>query len=154
MPHYPSTSHYSLQHLYMDLLIFAAKHLKIGGRLVCWLPFHREDYNEQMIPKHDCLNLVANSEQPLSGLTSRRLLTFEKHSEPTHNISTNMIKENFAIGAEFRERYFDSGLESRTERRLRKAEQREKGRLEALSRGKDLPNGKEIKCNKNKARFL
>lgn len=41
MAHYPSTSHYSLQSLYVDLLQFSAKHLKLGGRLVCWLPFHR-----------------------------------------------------------------------------------------------------------------
>lgn len=41
MAHYPSTSHYSLQHLYADLLQFGATHLKLGGRLVCWLPFHR-----------------------------------------------------------------------------------------------------------------
>lgn len=39
-PHYPSTSHYSLHQLYSDLLQFSAKHLKIEGRLVCWLPLH------------------------------------------------------------------------------------------------------------------
>lgn len=38
--HYPSTSHYSLRQLYYDLLQFSAKHLKLGGRLVCWLPLH------------------------------------------------------------------------------------------------------------------
>ncbi|XP_017847458.1 tRNA (guanine(10)-N2)-methyltransferase homolog isoform X2 [Drosophila busckii] len=41
MVHYPSTSHYALPHLYRDLLDFAAKYLRLGGRLVCWFPFHR-----------------------------------------------------------------------------------------------------------------
>ena len=81
-----------------------------------------------MLPKHDCLHLISSSEQPLTGLTSRRLLTYEKHSEPTE-LSPEEDAASFDLGSEFRERYFDSGLESRTERRLRKAEQRERGRL-------------------------
>lgn len=39
--HYPSTSKYELANLYDDLLRFAAKHLRIGGRLVCWIPIFR-----------------------------------------------------------------------------------------------------------------
>lgn len=39
--HYPSTSKYELSSLYDDLLRFAAKHLRIGGRLVCWIPIFR-----------------------------------------------------------------------------------------------------------------
>lgn len=132
--HYPSTSHYSLQHLYLDLLTFSAKHLVIGGRLVCWFPFHRDDYNDGMIPQHGCLEIVANSEQPLSGITSRRLLTYEKVAEFTEDCESS-TKEDIL---EFRPRYFDSGLESRQERRIRKAERREIGRLEAIKRGKIL----------------
>lgn len=41
MPHFPSTSHYNLAHLYGDLLKFAAKHLRMGGRLVCWIPIYK-----------------------------------------------------------------------------------------------------------------
>lgn len=41
VPHYPSTSPYSLSNLYGDLLVFCAKHLRIGGRLVCWIPIFR-----------------------------------------------------------------------------------------------------------------
>ncbi|XP_013105329.2 tRNA (guanine(10)-N2)-methyltransferase homolog isoform X1 [Stomoxys calcitrans] len=152
VPHYPSTSHYSLRHLYKDLLLFAAKHLKNGGRLVCWLPFHKDDYTEKMIPLHKNLRLVSNSEQSLSGQTARRLLTYEKHSEPDKNQDFNVIFDE-SLNLDFRERYFDNAVESRSERRMRKAEQRVQGRLEALKRGKAVLNGRENKCNLNKARF-
>lgn len=39
--HYPSTSPYELSSLYDDLLRFAGQHLRIGGRLVCWIPIFR-----------------------------------------------------------------------------------------------------------------
>ncbi|KAL5285491.1 TRMT11 family protein [Megaselia abdita] len=138
--HYPSTSHYSLQHLYLDLLTFSARHLVIGGRLVCWFPFHRDDYNDGMIPQHECLKLVSNSEQPLSGITSRRLLTYEKVEEYSEDAERSTKGEIL----EFRPRYFDSGLESRQERRTRRAQLREIGRLEAIKRGKvlDVKDGK------------
>ena len=46
------------------------------------LNFFRELYTEENIPKHSCLQLVANSEQVLSAYVSRRLLTYEKTSCP------------------------------------------------------------------------
>ncbi|XP_017480647.1 PREDICTED: tRNA (guanine(10)-N2)-methyltransferase homolog isoform X1 [Rhagoletis zephyria] len=152
MPHYPSTSHYALKHLYHDLLNFSAQHLKVGGRLVCWLPYHREDYNHDMIPQHGSLMLVANSEQPLSGLTSRRLLTYEK-LDVLYTKEVAQPACTFPISLDFRDRYFNNGLESRTERRLRKAEQRELGRIEALKRGKAVIDSKELKINLNKSCF-
>ncbi|XP_037943461.1 tRNA (guanine(10)-N2)-methyltransferase homolog [Teleopsis dalmanni] len=151
MPHYPSTSHYCLQQLYADLLSFAANYLKIGGRLVCWLPFHREDYTEEIVPRHINLKLVGNSEQLLCGQTSRRLLTYEKHSDPELHDS-NTQSDDFIV-TEFRPRYFDNVTESRTERRLRKSELREQGRIEAIKRGKNLPDSRELKISLNKARF-
>lgn len=45
----------------------------------------REIYTEESIPMHACLRLIANSEQVLSSLTSRRLLTYEKIAEPDIN---------------------------------------------------------------------
>lgn len=139
-PHYPSTSHYSLQHLYLDLLSFSAKHLVMGGRLVCWFPFHNDDYNADMVPQHGCLKVIANSEQPLCGITSRRLLTYEKVLEYSEDLECS-TKEDIL---EFRDRYFDSGIESRQERRMRKAAIKENGRLEAMKRGKvfDEESGK------------
>lgn len=40
-PQFPSTSNYDLSELYADLLRFAVKHLKLGGRLVCWIPIFK-----------------------------------------------------------------------------------------------------------------
>lgn len=37
----PSTSLYNLSNLYGDLLNFSAKYLKMGGRLVCWIPVYK-----------------------------------------------------------------------------------------------------------------
>ncbi|XP_068154318.1 tRNA (guanine(10)-N2)-methyltransferase homolog [Drosophila tropicalis] len=152
MTHYPSTSHYALQHLYADLLDFASKHLKIGGRLVCWLPFHREDYSEATLPQHRNLQLVANSEQLLTGQTARRLLTYEKCSqtEPSDNGAPIQVA---TPSEDFRDRYFNNCVESRQERRMRKAEQREQGRLEMQRRGKVPSDGRAKKCDLNKSRF-
>ncbi|XP_054736353.1 tRNA (guanine(10)-N2)-methyltransferase homolog [Anastrepha obliqua] len=152
MPHYPSTSHYALQHLYVDLLNFSAQHLKVGGRLVCWLPYHREDYCNGMIPQHSSLILVANSDQPLSGLTSRRLLTYEK-LDVAHTQDAGQLACTFSNSLDFRDRYFNNAVESRSERRIRKAEQRELGRIEALKRGKVIVDSKELKNSLNKSRF-
>ncbi|XP_067619700.1 tRNA (guanine(10)-N2)-methyltransferase homolog isoform X2 [Eurosta solidaginis] len=152
MPHYPSTSHYALHHLYVDLLNFAAQHLNLGGRLVCWLPYHREDYTNDLLPRHKNLKLIANSDQPLSGLTSRRLLTYER-IDCTHTQDCAQSSCKLPTVLDFRERYFNNGLESRAERRMRKANQRELGRIEALNRGKLITDSKELKNNLNKLRF-
>ncbi|KAJ0177612.1 hypothetical protein K1T71_006485 [Dendrolimus kikuchii] len=42
--HIPSKVEYGLPHMYSDLLNFAAKHLEMGRRLVCWYPLVREKY--------------------------------------------------------------------------------------------------------------
>lgn len=41
------------------------------------------------IPRHDCMRLIANSEQNISALTSRRLLTYEKIAAPELNQRAN-----------------------------------------------------------------
>ncbi|XP_046396583.1 tRNA (guanine(10)-N2)-methyltransferase homolog [Ischnura elegans] len=82
--HVPSKVVYSLKQIFHDLLRFAADHLKLGGRLVFWIPIIRSEYqdgSEGDLPKHKCLTLVANSEQVLSAHSSRRLLTYEKTAE-------------------------------------------------------------------------
>lgn len=134
VPHYPSTSTYNLDQLFNDLLLFSAQHLKMGGRLVCWIPFYREDYSDERIPTHSSLQIVANSEQILSGYSSRRLITYEKIAEPTDD-GLNVCDSN---GIDFRSRYFCPYEESRKERRQRKAELRVIGKQEALKRGKIL----------------
>ena len=61
-----------------DLLDTSAKLLRLGGRLVYFLPAAPEVYREEEIPQHPALRLIANSEQILSTKFSRRLITMEK----------------------------------------------------------------------------
>uniref|UniRef100_A0A1A9W6M1 tRNA (guanine(10)-N(2))-methyltransferase TRMT11 n=1 Tax=Glossina brevipalpis TaxID=37001 RepID=A0A1A9W6M1_9MUSC len=150
--HYPSTSRYALHHLWNDLLMFASMHLKLGGRLVFWLPFCRDDYTDEIIPQHTNLMLISNSEQILMGRTSRRLLTYEKHSESNHFFYDKVILHPI-LTLDFRERYFESEDVNRSERRIHKAKQREQGRLEALKRGKVLNDVVSFKRNMNRQRF-
>lgn len=46
------------------------------------LIYIRDQYVEDQLPAHPCLELIANSEQILSNYTSRRLLTYKKVKEP------------------------------------------------------------------------
>ncbi|XP_013192898.1 tRNA (guanine(10)-N2)-methyltransferase homolog [Amyelois transitella] len=115
--HIPSKVEYGIPEMYGDLLNFAAKHLRLGGRMVCWYPMVRDEYSESQLPRHPCLSLVANSEQVLSKLTSRRLLTYEKISDDVTSPGETHQ------GVNFREKYFAMGEQSRRERRERKAEE-------------------------------
>lgn len=55
--------------------------------------FYRSDYSEKIIPKHSCFTLISNSEQNISALTSRRLLTYEKVSEPDEDAVETVVDE-------------------------------------------------------------
>ncbi|KAK5650812.1 hypothetical protein RI129_001841 [Pyrocoelia pectoralis] len=133
--HIPAKIQYEFSELYQDLLAFSAKHLRIGGRLVCWFPVFREDYSEEGLPTHECVKLVSNSEQVLSKYTSRRLLTYEKICEPNEE---NLNSANTI--ANFRNKYYKARDENRRERRVKEANIREKNRLEALQRQTKLSN--------------
>ncbi|XP_053605271.1 tRNA (guanine(10)-N2)-methyltransferase homolog [Plodia interpunctella] len=115
--HIPSKVEYGIPEMYGDLLNFAVRHLRLGGRLVCWYPMVRDEYSGCQLPQHPGLALVGNSEQVLSKLTSRRLLTYEKTSDDVH------IEGGTYTGVNFREKYFAVGEQSRRERRERKAEE-------------------------------
>ncbi|KAL3279515.1 hypothetical protein HHI36_017024 [Cryptolaemus montrouzieri] len=130
MTHIPSKIAYGISSIYKDLLVFSSKHLKLGGRLVCWFPIFREDYREEGLPSHPCLKLIANSEQILSKLTSRRMLTFEKMEEPPEN--QQEIKFNGIL--DFREKYFEAREETRSEKRTREAKLRNQNKIEYLKR--------------------
>ncbi|XP_018366685.1 PREDICTED: tRNA (guanine(10)-N2)-methyltransferase homolog isoform X1 [Trachymyrmex cornetzi] len=123
--HIPSKIVYGLNQIYKDLLCFSAKHLRLQGRLVCWYPLFRDQYMEDQLPAHSCLELVANSEQILSNYTSRRLLTYKKVKEP--EATDESIIMNFT---DFREKYFALREETRKEKRMRKAAERAKRREE------------------------
>lgn len=58
---------------------------------------------DDIIPQHDCLKLLANCEQELTSLTSRRLLTYEKIAEPA-NDSDTVSDENVEDISGFREK--------------------------------------------------
>lgn len=103
-----------------------------------------------MLPASSCFKLIANSEQLISNLTSRRLLTYEKIAEPNEE----SMKEFEHSMADFRKQFFDSNVQTRQERRMQKAELREIGRQEAIKRGTvPADRSKEYKVNENKKRF-
>ncbi|KAJ8921986.1 hypothetical protein NQ315_008623 [Exocentrus adspersus] len=126
--HIPAKIEYGISNIYKDLLSFSAKHLKVGGRVVCWFPVFRQDYNEDGLPSHPCLKLVANCEQTLTKVTARRLLTFEKLRDPTEQ-ELNMDHKEIT---DFREKYFVVREETRKERRMKEARVREENRLQHI----------------------
>ncbi|XP_035775870.1 tRNA (guanine(10)-N2)-methyltransferase homolog isoform X1 [Anopheles albimanus] len=139
--HYPSTSPYQLCQMYRDLLQFSARHLKLGGRLVCWFPTLKKDYSTDLLPRHKCLQLIADSEQPLSGYSSRRLLTYEKVSDSEQDLDS--FEMPGSIVENYRERYFTELLSNSGTRKERRLAMREVGRKEAKTRGKQQqPDGK------------
>ncbi|XP_059612060.1 tRNA (guanine(10)-N2)-methyltransferase homolog [Phlebotomus argentipes] len=131
--HCPSRSRYDLKDIFRDLLTFGARHLKLGGRLVCWLPVIRDEYTDSVLPSHPCMALLANSEQILSKFSARRLLTFEKITEGCDAADG----ESSGAQVDFRHKYFSHGEETREERRLQRAQLRQIGREEAAKRRKE-----------------
>lgn len=90
----------------------------------------REAYSETGLPSHTCLKLVANCEQILNKVTSRRLLTFEKIRHPSDeelNLNDDQITD-------FREKYFVVREETRKERRMQKAIERKENWLKSLDK--------------------
>eukprot|EP00455_Lapot_gusevi_P038508 TRINITY_DN4316_c0_g2_i1.p1 TRINITY_DN4316_c0_g2~~TRINITY_DN4316_c0_g2_i1.p1 ORF type:complete len:484 (-),score=76.41 TRINITY_DN4316_c0_g2_i1:28-1275(-) len=78
-PYIPHLSDYHVNDVLIDLFIFAARHLVLGGRLVFLYPTLPE-YRDDDLPGHGCLELVANSEQ-LCSTFCRRLITMQKVRE-------------------------------------------------------------------------
>ena len=75
--HIPSKIKYNLCDIVKDLLDFAALHLKIGGRLVFWMPVEKNCFSKQII-SHQYFNVISLSEQHLSGHHSRVLIVLER----------------------------------------------------------------------------
>lgn len=143
--HIPSRSAYKIKHLYDDLLNFSFKHLKMGGRLVCFFPCLKEAYNESLLPQHSALEIVANSEQELQADTSRRLITYEKISE------TGELVENERLAdVDFREQFF-SQLDRNQKARQEKAEQWKQHNVEQIAkRGIHYHKNNDHDVNKKK----
>ena len=91
-PHIVQCIPYSLTDMLRDLLKFASQTLVMGGRLVYWLPT-TIDYKDSDLPRHPCLEMVANCEQPLSRKIRRRLITMQKISEYDPLKHENLSKE-------------------------------------------------------------
>jgi tRNA (guanine10-N2)-methyltransferase len=82
--HIPSKVEYSLCDIFRDLLDFSAFHLKVGGRLVFWIPFDKTNTNFDIRSEcHPCLRVISMSEQQLSSYMSRILISVEKFKEYT-----------------------------------------------------------------------
>ncbi|XP_071536651.1 tRNA (guanine(10)-N(2))-methyltransferase homolog [Panulirus ornatus] len=112
--HFPSKITYSLSDVFRDLINFAATHLVIGGRLVFWLPVFREDYHENLVPSHPCLELLFNSEQVLTVHSSRRLITLHKTRHP--KVGETATAKVLDLTAKFREKFFQASLMTKEER--------------------------------------
>ena len=84
--HIPSTAPYTLEECLFDLLNVAARMLRVGGRLVYFYPVASEDYKEEDMPSHPCLETVYNTEQILTRKYSRRLLTMVKVGKYTQDM--------------------------------------------------------------------
>ena len=79
--HIPSTGFYPLEECMADLLETAAHSLVMHGRLVYFFPVALADDSDELLPRHPCLELVANCRQVLSTTFSRRLITMRKVRE-------------------------------------------------------------------------
>uniref|UniRef100_A0A8D8Q1J1 tRNA (guanine(10)-N(2))-methyltransferase TRMT11 n=1 Tax=Cacopsylla melanoneura TaxID=428564 RepID=A0A8D8Q1J1_9HEMI len=118
--HYPSKVDYSLPDILTDLMDFSARHLRVGGRLVYWIPVFRSEYCEDDLPKHSCFSLISNSEQVLSAHTSRRLLTYEKSRQPETNAPKESVVSRESVS--FRDKFFNHAEETRQMKRKKKME--------------------------------
>lgn len=103
--HYPEKTKYAMSSVFLDLLDLAVLILVVGGRIAFWFPVFREEYSEEVIPKHTALRLVANCEQPLSSKYSRRLLVYEKKRSAEEGEKAFIEKDCYKT-ISFRERIF------------------------------------------------
>ncbi|KAI9313806.1 hypothetical protein BX666DRAFT_2140306, partial [Dichotomocladium elegans] len=106
--YYPPTKPYEMSEVISDLLNFAAEHLRIGGRLVYWLPTVTEEYESTDIPQHPSMVEISNSEQNF-GQWARRLITMEKVRDWIPTQLEQVEDEKRPGHYLFREKYFSFG---------------------------------------------
>ncbi|XP_032218919.2 tRNA (guanine(10)-N2)-methyltransferase homolog isoform X1 [Nematostella vectensis] len=109
---YPAIKLGRLSDVIISLLHFASCYLTLHGRLVFWLPVHRQSYDDGLLPLHPCLALVANSEQTLFRHISRRLITMEKIRPHQTDVTLERLTEQNidfqSMCDSFRDNYFSS----------------------------------------------
>lgn len=76
--------------LLLRLYQFAAKALKLGGRLVFWLPCAYNLDAEAELPKQRSLKLVSNCRQTLSSRYCRHLITYEKVDDSEEAVNASV----------------------------------------------------------------
>lgn len=76
--------------LLLRLYGFAACALKLGGRLVFWLPCAYNLEAEKELPKQKSLKLVSNSRQTLSSRYCRHLITYEKVDDSEEAVNSEV----------------------------------------------------------------
>ncbi|KAH0788219.1 tRNA (guanine(10)-N2)-methyltransferase [Histomonas meleagridis] len=81
--------------LLLKLYEFAAKALKVGGRLVFWLPCAYNLDTEKDLPKHPALKLISNCQQSLMSRYCRHLLTYQKIAEIDAKVEFNAYNASF-----------------------------------------------------------
>ena len=94
---------YELSNLLDDLLNFAANRLPVDGRLAFWMPTANDDFEPNLIPQHEKLELIYNLEQEFNKW-SRRLLVYVKRDDDFKGETSNGLRANQIKN--FRERYF------------------------------------------------
>ncbi|RLO06192.1 hypothetical protein DYB28_014928 [Aphanomyces astaci] len=112
--HIPATQPYAAEDVMRDLLVFAAKNLRVGGRVVYLLPT-TYDYTDADLPTHPQLRVVGNSEERLTSKYARRLITMVKTVE-TSDIPSNLddgFKSDFSF-AKLREKIVASNKKPKT----------------------------------------
>uniref|UniRef100_A0A7S3PME6 tRNA (guanine(10)-N(2))-methyltransferase n=1 Tax=Aplanochytrium stocchinoi TaxID=215587 RepID=A0A7S3PME6_9STRA len=133
--HIPQTQVYESYDLMPDLVDNAARLLVQGGRLVYLLPVATETYTDDVLPKHPCMKVVANSEDFLTMKISRRLVTMEKilsydiNKQDMYRQETrkhaNLLKDNNELPG----KYGTEGTKlTKADRRAMKKETREQRR--------------------------
>lgn len=104
---YPAKTSYTIVELLVDLLSLSAKHLKIGGRLVYWLPVTKitDSDCQDFIPRHPCLRLVSFCEQQLAAKVSRVMVVMEKTRDTCADDKVDVPQ--IVNDMNFRETYFN-----------------------------------------------
>ncbi|OAF64999.1 tRNA (guanine(10)-N2)-methyltransferase [Intoshia linei] len=90
-----SIKSFKIEKIFLQLVDYAARFLKLDGRLVFWMPFDVHLYNENCLPKHSCFKLVSNTYQSFTPNRGRRLLVYEKCQVYKPIFSHHIQKENF-----------------------------------------------------------
>ncbi|KAL6076172.1 tRNA (guanine(10)-N2)-methyltransferase [Balamuthia mandrillaris] len=94
--HIPQCVSYEIPEVLKDLIDFSARTLKLGGRLVYWLPT-TDLYQESDLPRHPCLQLRANSEHIMTRRLRRRLITMEKILDFDLALHANLPLEEYGV---------------------------------------------------------